>query len=76
MEAYQIHIPHLYTMIWNDNGGHTKIFYMGIHAEAHHDNFSRVLYMVEITWIHEDTACVEQRKSRIYCIFRTLLYEE
>ena len=76
MEAYEIHIPHLCIVISNENGGHTEIIDMSIHAEAHHDNFSRVLYMVDINLIHDDTACVGQRMSRIHCIVRTLLYEE
>ena len=75
MKAYEIHIPRLCIVISNENSGHTEIIDMNIHAEVHHDNFSRVLYMVEINLIHEDTACVGQRRSRIYCIFRTLLYE-
>ena len=73
MEAYEIHIARLCIVISNENSGHTEIIDMSIHAEVHHDNFSRVLYMVEI---HEDTTCVGQRRSRIHCIFRTLLYEE
>ena len=38
---------------------------MSIRAEVHHDNFSCVLYMVEINLIHEDIACAGQRRSRI-----------
>ena len=76
MEAYEIHIPHLYIVISSENGGHTERIDMSIHAKEHHDNFSRFLYMVEINLIHEDTAYAGQRRSRIYFFFRTLLYDE